>query len=140
MTGPKTWTPERRAKRCLKNHANRKLGSLLREFNYRCAWCEQEIVQLREVEVSSILMHNADVVKFLQEGTIIDCLLATTDHLVPISQGGRSNTENLVPACHECNNGRMQRDQAERFEERRLQLIESRKSREIVTTSLSNLI
>ncbi len=28
----------------------------------------------------------------------------TMDHLVPLSRGGRSVRENLVPACKECNN------------------------------------
>lgn len=28
----------------------------------------------------------------------------TMDHLVPLSRGGRSTKENLVPSCKECNN------------------------------------
>ncbi len=28
----------------------------------------------------------------------------TMDHLVPLSRGGRSTKNNLVPACKECNN------------------------------------
>lgn len=28
----------------------------------------------------------------------------TMDHLIPLSRGGRSVRENLVPACKECNN------------------------------------
>ncbi len=27
----------------------------------------------------------------------------TMDHLVPLTRGGRSNKDNLVPACKECN-------------------------------------
>lgn len=28
----------------------------------------------------------------------------TMDHLIPLSRGGTSDKENLVPACKECNN------------------------------------
>jgi 5-methylcytosine-specific restriction endonuclease McrA len=28
----------------------------------------------------------------------------TMDHLVPLSRGGRSTKDNLVPSCKECNN------------------------------------
>ena len=28
----------------------------------------------------------------------------TMDHVIPISRGGRSERENIVPACKECNN------------------------------------
>lgn len=28
----------------------------------------------------------------------------TMDHLVPLARGGRSNKENLVPCCKDCNN------------------------------------
>jgi len=28
----------------------------------------------------------------------------TMDHLVPLARGGKSNKDNLVPSCKECNN------------------------------------
>ncbi len=28
----------------------------------------------------------------------------TMDHLVPLARGGRSNKDNLVPSCKDCNN------------------------------------
>ena len=30
----------------------------------------------------------------------------TADHLIPISQGGTSTLDNVVPACRACNSGR----------------------------------
>ena len=33
----------------------------------------------------------------------------TIDHVKPISRGGTEDTDNLVPACHECNNLKAQR-------------------------------
>ena len=30
--------------------------------------------------------------------------LLTMDHLVPLSRGGRSTKDNLVPSCKDCNN------------------------------------
>ena len=130
-------TPEQRARRCLRNHANRKLSSLLREFGFECVWCSREIIALRDVD-GPILQVRKKAVKWLQEGTIIDCLLATTDHLVPISEGGRSNRENLVPACVSCNNNRMKREQRAHFETRRLELIATRvKSHEVAPVFVS---
>ena len=37
-------------------------------------------------------------------GCDLDSTSATMDHVVPISQGGRSTKGNVVPACKGCNN------------------------------------
>ena len=38
-----------------------------------------------------------------------DALLATVDHIVPVSRGGESSWLNLVSACKECNNRKADR-------------------------------
>jgi len=38
-----------------------------------------------------------------------DALLATVDHIVPVSRGGPSSWANLVSACKECNNRKADR-------------------------------
>lgn len=37
-------------------------------------------------------------------GQIVKHSELTMDHLVPLSRGGRSTRDNLVPSCKECNN------------------------------------
>ena len=38
--------------------------------------------------------------------------LATIDHIIPLSQGGRDNLENCVAACFQCNNEKSYGDPA----------------------------
>ncbi len=42
-----------------------------------------------------------------------EALLATVDHIQPVSRGGRSSWTNLVSACKECNNRKAARTPAE---------------------------
>lgn len=39
------------------------------------------------------------------------------DHLIPISKGGKTTKENIVPACKKCNRGRGNKDWKEWFRE-----------------------
>lgn len=50
--------------------------SILKEYDYRCAYCDVEF----EVEN-----------------------MPTKDHIIPISKGGHNTKENIVPACRSCN-------------------------------------
>jgi 5-methylcytosine-specific restriction endonuclease McrA len=50
---------------------------------YRCRWCKRE--------VREDVPHNHRQ-------------RATLDHLIPTSKGGKDMMENLVTACHACNN------------------------------------
>ncbi len=34
----------------------------------------------------------------------------TADHIVPVSQGGTNELSNLLPACHNCNSTRQDRE------------------------------
>jgi 5-methylcytosine-specific restriction endonuclease McrA len=34
----------------------------------------------------------------------------TADHIIPISKGGSDELSNLLPACHQCNSTRQDRD------------------------------
>lgn len=34
----------------------------------------------------------------------------TADHVIPVSKGGTNEITNLVPACHDCNSTRQNRD------------------------------
>ncbi|WP_395962609.1 HNH endonuclease [Brachybacterium sp. Z12] len=42
-----------------------------------------------------------------------EALLATVDHILPVSRGGPSSWTNLVSACKECNNRKADRTPAE---------------------------
>jgi 5-methylcytosine-specific restriction endonuclease McrA len=46
-------------------------------------------------------------------GTMREPKLATIEHLTPLARGGTWDRENLVAACHECNNRKGNRTEAE---------------------------
>lgn len=54
---------------------------LCERFNNRCAYCgvHEEVLQI---------LYNQKL---------------TRDHVIPLSKGGEHSIENIVPACHECN-------------------------------------
>lgn len=98
----------------LRSRARKFAKSILREFGGLCAWCDREIIRSGEV-VGPIVSKTENSITWVQDGQVVVSILATMDHLTPISEGGLSKRWNLVPACRTCNGKRQHRDHFKRF-------------------------
>jgi len=76
---------------------------------YRCRYCG---IRLVENEVLSQFAHRLDGPEFrkgptnLDKHGIIHAFTPVADHVVPWSQGGKTNPSNLVTSCGPCNYGK----------------------------------
>ncbi len=96
------------------------LGKILRSPNYEFAvpsvirltqYIDIRSRQNRTTSRARILMRDKYRCQYCgKKGTAFDL---TLDHIVPKSKGGRSLAENLVAACHQCNNRKADRTPAE---------------------------
>lgn len=100
----------------LRSKARRKILNLLKEFDGKCAWCDRDIVSRKQVKGKIIHDENRNAITWVtQDGLIVISILATVDHLTPISEGGCSSIWNLVPSCRSCNNKRQHYMHSKRF-------------------------
>jgi 5-methylcytosine-specific restriction endonuclease McrA len=74
-----------------RSHKDRRaqLNALMRRFNAQCYWCRRPVIRVPAA-------WNEPLLPFF----------ATRDHLLSRVDGGAARSENLVLACHECNNER----------------------------------
>jgi len=76
---------------------------------FKCAYCENSVVPTRILKRMETLVGHES---FRSSGTneerhgTVFILRATADHVVPISQGGRTELSNLVTSCWSCNYGK----------------------------------
>ena len=42
-------------------------------------------------------------IAYIKDNQVIDCLMASVDHKLPLVEGGTNAISNLVPACRYCN-------------------------------------
>lgn len=72
-----------------------------------CHWCKREIVSIRSIPAERRLETTHQGIRYLDDwGREVWGLMATTDHLIPLSEGGRNGDGNLVPSCKSCNTRR----------------------------------
>ncbi len=84
-------------------HSAQFFDRLLVLHGYRCHWCEEPVVRLRNVSRFAFLRVDNGFVIFRRHGKPVRVRLATIDHLMPLGLGGSPGPENLVIACAECN-------------------------------------
>lgn len=75
------------------------LLDLLRQQGHKCYWCKQRMWMRSDFDDVELKNENHKAV--YANGRWHP--LATVDHVVPISQGGSDDPENLVAACASCN-------------------------------------
>jgi hypothetical protein len=92
-------TPEQ--KRRLRFRARKRVAMLLEIQGGICYWCDQPIFEAAQYPLAAI-ENNAWL--RLENGSRL--LLATVDHIIPISAGGGNQADNLVAACYGCNQKR----------------------------------
>lgn len=91
----------------IRKQANNKLLRVLRRLGSECFWCGRALVALRSIPQQWILKLTYAMVTWKGErGDVQHRHIATADHLVELRNGGKSNIENLVPACRPCNGRR----------------------------------
>lgn len=75
---------------------------------WRCHWCKMPIVRVADAAHKSHFKEEAFYVGYYdwKTGDIVRARKATIDHVVPLSDGGKSDASNLVAACAECNQKR----------------------------------
>lgn len=81
------------------------MPKLLDLFDHKCYWCREPIALRRSIAKKDIIEEKHGVISYYENGVPRTILLASVDHVKPISDGG-SNSRNLVPACWFCNNER----------------------------------
>lgn len=95
---------DKKEKHKIRRNARSKLDKILKEQNYRCAYCQRYINRIKNITKEKIICE-----KYL-EFTIRDkkdkqrrIFKATIDHKKRLSDGGTNNRENLVACCIQCN-------------------------------------
>ena len=77
--------------------------------DYRCVYCKNPLIHSKVLKNMEKLL---GLVSFPTSGTnaqrhgVVFILRATVDHVVPLSQGGRTELANLVTSCWSCNYGK----------------------------------
>jgi hypothetical protein len=85
----------------------RRLYLLMNGFTGYCAWCDSPVVVRKWVEDNfPVVFANDDFIVYLRDGRQVKRRVATVDHVVPRSEGGANDLENLLPACGPCNRKR----------------------------------
>ena len=82
----------------------------------QCHWCPKICVLWQKLPKESILSpiykptgefkFAKGMIKFVMDGQTLKYPIATTEHIVPLSEGGTNADINLTIACHECNSTR----------------------------------
>lgn len=86
------------------NTARKKIPALLKKQGGRCKWCGVPIFDARAWKQRGVVERLTSKYIVLPGGSML--LLATIDHIKPISQGGMSNWDNIVASCFRCNQRR----------------------------------
>ena len=90
------------------NSARRK--SALEKHGYKCHYCNEPLVNIRDIPVHRRLHVSQTYIFYLDEdGEFSYGLHATADHLKALSAGGSHKLYNIRPACVACNSNRLPR-------------------------------
>ncbi len=93
--------------RRLRAKAAKKLPKLVEKSNYKCHWCDRPIIVGRLFTPYLIIKKYRNRIDWENEnGEQSTSWFATTDHVIPIREGGGNDDKNLVAACESCNNRR----------------------------------
>lgn len=94
----------RHAERC-RASARKRLPKILAEQNHRCHYCRRFVVAIQSIP-DYLRLKKKDPYRIYfrtLEGDVRHALIATIDHVVPLSKNGSNKRENLVAACRRCN-------------------------------------
>lgn len=77
----------------------------------KCFYCHCELVILSLVDRKDRIYQDGEWITYFDRATQrgMRKRIFTLDHVVELSRGGKTDLDNLVPACHKCNNRRSNR-------------------------------
>lgn len=81
------------------------LDQMFLEQNGLCYFCKSACALIKYIKKEDIVALSCTVVWKVGD-EMIHAKVATTDHLVPLREGGRNDEGNLVMACMDCNKDR----------------------------------
>ena len=84
------------------NWANKK-EKLIPLYGKRCFYCGVELLEYSEIVKETPLGIGEHGFMLLDVERGDYRTMATVDHIIPRSKGGKDNLENLVPCCFSCN-------------------------------------
>lgn len=88
----------------LRNASRKRVRALQRRDGSKCAFCgEWLVIHYLDVPGSVISVDHCEVVWRASHKQIVTSLIATVEHLVPVSEGGTNDLSNLRLACYPCN-------------------------------------
>lgn len=98
---------ERRDKHRRSKKARRRLRKKLgKTSELSCEWCGASLYFRENLPLPMVRESHHWFYLRQVDGEIIHVRKATVDHVVPMSEGGTDEYENLVPACQRCNANR----------------------------------
>ena len=101
-------------KRRLWEKARRKAVRVGERLGFYCYWCGVPLVKVNTLPPESVIKLESGKVYYTKKvnGAVAQGwdYFMTIDHVQPISEGGKSNIDNLVPSCEPCNIGRKKGD------------------------------
>ncbi len=70
-----------------------------------CHWCQRKVVCVASIPEQDRVSVSGSIVRWRSGEELLECLVATTDHLTAIADGGK-NGRNIVVSCAPCNQAR----------------------------------
>lgn len=85
---------------------------VIERFGPYCHWCGIPLVRVCTINPKLITKQEKGMVYYARRGrgrlTEHCDYFMTVDHVIPLSEGGKSGISNLVPSCEPCNASRGQ--------------------------------
>lgn len=97
--------PDTRRRDNIHKQGRKKLPRLLARDGYKCHWCSVHLVLCRKPP-SQIVTAGKDWLIWKDGDSTRKSFWATTDHLIPVREGGKNELPNLVASCGPCNRRR----------------------------------
>lgn len=78
---------------------------VLARHGYKCFYCGNLVMPIVEIPDGYRVSQTPHFITYYDPivNDLVTALIMTIDHVVPIADGGKTEIENLVPACNRCN-------------------------------------
>ena len=98
----------------MRQNARKRLWALRRRDGSKCAFCsEWLVIHYRDVPGRVLSIDHQEVTWRASDGTVVKSLIATIEHMIPVTRGGSNDLSNLRLSCFPCNARRAGHNPAE---------------------------